>query len=124
MLNLMKNNGTDIIDIFNTRYAQSEVDTLISTSYNTTETANLLNQKANTPGKSFIQGSLGAYLFRCGEIKLTKGDDLNSLTLTQLSANRNIIDLRTEVSFADMYSKVKGFSYIGLSTTDNTYYIV
>ena len=66
-----------------------------------------------------MQGSLDAYLFRCGEIKIKNDDDLNSLTLTQLSANRNIIHLRTEESYADMCLTVKGFPYVILSTTNN-----
>ena len=39
--------------------------------------------------------------------------------MTQLSANRSTIDLRTEEPYADMYLKVKGFSYTGLPTTNN-----
>ena len=37
MLNLIYNNGTNMVDILNTRYTASEVDTLISTSYNSTD---------------------------------------------------------------------------------------
>ena len=66
-----------------------------------------------------IQGSLEANVFRCGEIKIINDDDLNSITLTQLSANRSIIDLRTEEPYADMYPNVKGLSYIRLSATNN-----
>ena len=66
-----------------------------------------------------LQGSLEANVFRCGEIKIVNDDDLNSLTLTQLSSNRSIIDLRTEEPYADMYLNVKRFSYIRLSTTNN-----
>ena len=50
MLNLINNNGTNIVDILNIRSTKSEVDTLISASYNKTETDNMLNQKVNTPG--------------------------------------------------------------------------
>ena len=96
MLRLVNNNGTSIVVILDIRYTQSEVDTLISTSHNTSETDNMSNQEVNTSGNSFIQGSLDAYLFRCGEINIKNDGDLNSLTLTQLSANRRIIDLMTE----------------------------
>ena len=77
----------------------------------------MLNQKVNTPGNSFIQDGLGAYIYldvkniyiyiyiyrereidRKIVIHLFKNDDdLNSLTLTQFLANRSIIDLTTEV---------------------------
>ena len=119
MLNPMNNNGTNMIDILNTRYTKSEVDTPISTSYNKTETDNMLNQKVNTSGDSVIQGIWDAYVFRCGEIKIKNDDDLNSLTLTQLAANESTIDLRTEKPFDNMYLTIKGASYIGLSTTNN-----
>ena len=119
MLSIINNNGTDIVDILNTRYTKTEVDTLISTSYNKAETGNLLNQKVNTSDNNVISGSLEANVFRCGEITTINGDDLNALTLTQLTANQSIIDLRTEESFANLYLKVKGFSYIGLPTTNN-----
>ena len=66
-----------------------------------------------------IQCSSEANLFRCGEIKVKNDDDLNSLTLTQLSANRSIIGLRTEESYADVYLKVKGFSHVRSSTANN-----
>ena len=46
-------------------------------------------------------------------------DDLNALTLTQLTANESIIDLRTGIAFGNMYFKVEGFSYIGLPTINN-----
>ena len=105
--------------MFNTRYTKTEVDTLISTSYNKTETGNLLNQKVNTSGNNVISCSLEANVFRCGEIININGDDLNALTLTQLTTNKSIIDLRTEETFANMLLNVKGFSYIGLSTTNN-----
>ena len=55
MLNLINSSGTNIVDVFNTRYTKSEVDTLISTSYNKTEPGNMLNQKVNTSGNSVIQ---------------------------------------------------------------------
>ena len=113
------NNGSNIIDILNTRNTKTEVDGLISTSCNKTETGNLLNQKTNTPGNSVIQGSLDANVYRCGEIKIISDGDLNALTLTHLTANEPIIDLRTEESFANVYLNVKGFPYIGLSTTNN-----
>ena len=58
-------------------------------------------------------------MFRCGEIRIINDGDLNALALTQLTANGSIIDLRTEGSVANMSWKVKGFSYIGLSTTNN-----
>ena len=119
VLSLINNSGTNTVDILNTRYTKSEVDTPISTSYNKTETGNRLNQKVNTSGDSVIHGSLDAYVFRCGEIKIQNDDDLHSLTLTQLAANENTIDLRTEESFANMYLKIKGTSYIGLPTTNN-----
>ena len=119
MLNCINNNGTNIVDILNTRYTKSEVDTLISTYYNNTETGNMLNQKVHTSGNSVIQSNLDAYLFRCGEIKVKSDDDLNSLTMTQLAAHESIIDLRTEESFASVYLKIKGTSYIGLSTTNS-----
>ena len=70
----------------------------------------MLDQKVNTSGNSFIKAVwMLTYLFRCGEIKIKSGDDLNSLTLTQLSATSSIIDLRTEVPFADMYLTLKDF---------------
>ena len=62
---------------------------------------------------------MDAYVFRCGEIKIERDGDLNSLTLTHLAANESINDLRTEESFASMYLKIEGTSYIGLSTTNN-----
>ena len=119
MLGIINNNGSNIVDIVNTRYTKTEVDGLKPTSYNKTETDNLLNQKVNTSGDSAIQGILDAYVFRCGEIKIKSDDDLNSLTLTRLMANESIIDLRTEETFANMYLNIKGISYIRLSTTDS-----
>ena len=79
----------------------------------------MLNQKVNTSGNSVISGSLEANVFRCGGINHISDDDLNALALTQSTANEPIIDLRTEESVATMYLKVKGLSYIGLSTTNN-----
>ena len=66
-----------------------------------------------------IEGSLDADLFRCGELKIQSDDDLNSLTLTQLTANASIIGLRTEESFTNAYLEIKGISYIRQSTIDN-----
>ena len=40
------NNGSNIVDILNTRYTKTEVDGRISTSYNKAETGNMLNQKS------------------------------------------------------------------------------
>ena len=57
MLSTNNNNGTNNIDILNTRYTKTEVDGLKSISYNKTEAGNLLNQKTNTSGNSVIQGS-------------------------------------------------------------------
>ena len=123
MLSTINNNGTNKVGILNIRYTKTEVDTLISTSCNKAETDNLLNQKANTSGNNVVPGSLEANVFRCGEIIITNDDDLNTLTLTQLTANQYIIDLRTVESSASMYLKAKGFSYIGFSTTNNiTFY--
>ena len=51
-----------------------------------TETGNLLNQKVNTSGNNLISISLEANVFRCGEIKTINDDDVNALTLTQLTA--------------------------------------
>ena len=79
----------------------------------------MLNQKVNISGNNVISCSLEANVVRCGEIKTINDDDLNALTLTQLTANESIIDLRTEESVDNMHLKVKGFSYIGLSTTNN-----
>ena len=79
----------------------------------------MLNQKVNTSGNNVISSSLEANVFRCGEITIISDDDLNALTLTQLTANESIIDLRTVESFANMYLNLKGVSYIGLSTTNN-----
>ena len=81
--------------MFNTRYTKTEVDTLISTSYNKTETGNMLNQKVNTSGNNVISGSLEANVFRCGEIRIINDDDLTALTLTQLRANEFITGIRT-----------------------------
>ena len=53
-----------------------------------------------------IQGSSEANVFRCGDIKIINDDDFNALTLTQLTANESIIDLRTEGPFANMYLQV------------------
>ena len=86
MLSIITNNGTHIVDILNTRYTNTEVDGLISTSNNKTETDNLLTQKVNTSGNNVMSGSLEANVFRCGEIKVISDDDLNALTLTQLTA--------------------------------------
>ena len=58
-------------------------------------------------------------MFRCGEIQVISDDDLNALTLTQLTATESIIDLRTDDSFANMYLKSVGGPYIGLSTISN-----
>ena len=55
----------------------------------------MLNQKVNTSGGT-IQGDLEAYVFRCGEIDIKNDDDLNCLSLIQLTENEYIIDLRTE----------------------------
>ena len=87
--------------------------------YNKTETGNVLNQKVNTSGNSSIPGGLDAYLFRCGEIRIKNDDDLNCLSMVQLTANESIMGLRTEGTFAKMYFKINGDSYIRLSTTDN-----
>ena len=91
---------------------------VLSISFNKAETDNLLNQKINTSGNNVMSGSLEANVFRCCE-KNISDDDLNAVTLTQLSANRSIIDVRTEGSYVDMYLDVKGFSYISLQTTSN-----
>ena len=69
MLRIINNNGTNIVDILNTLYTKTEVDTLLSTSYHKTKTGNLLNQKVNTSGDNVIPGSLEANVFRCGETK-------------------------------------------------------
>ena len=106
MLSTINNSGTNIVDISNTRYTKTEVDGLIPTSYNKAETVNLLNQKSNTSGNSVIQGSSEANVFRCGDIKIINDDDFNALTLTQLTANESIIDLRTEGPFANMHLQV------------------
>ena len=82
MLSIINNSGTNIVDILNTRYTKTEVDTLIPISYNKAETVNLLNQKANTSCKDVIPGSLEADVFRGGEIRVIKDDDLNALTNT------------------------------------------
>ena len=113
-------NGTNIVDVLNTRYTKPEVDIIISTYYNNAETDNMSNHKVNASGDSVIQCVLDAYAFRRGEVNIKNDDDLNSLTLTQLAANEYIIDLRTEESFANTYVKIKGTSYIGLSTTNNS----
>ena len=39
--------------------------------------------------------------------------------MIQLTANESILDLRTEETFANMYFKINGESYMRLSTTDN-----
>ena len=78
MLNLIHKNCTNIINIISTRYTKSEIDTLISTSDNKTDTGNMLNQKVNTSGDSVIQNILDAYVFRCGDIGIKGDDDLNS----------------------------------------------
>ena len=109
--------NTVATDCLTTNYTNS-VD-LTTVSYNKTETDNMLNQKVNTSGNSSIQGELEAYVFRCGEIKIKNDDDLNCLSMIQLTANESIIDLRTEETFANMYFKINGESYIRLSTTDN-----
>ena len=110
MLSTINNSGTNIVYIYiyilNTRYTKTEADGLISTFYNKAETGNLLNQKSNTSGNSVIQGSPEANVFRCGDIKIINDDDFNALTLTQLTANESIIDLRTEGPFANMYLQV------------------
>ena len=82
MLSTINNNGTNMVDILNTRYTKTEFDTLMATSCNKTETGNLLNQKVNTLGNDVISGSLEANVFRCGEMIIITGDDLNALTLT------------------------------------------
>ena len=119
VLSIINNNGTNIADMLNTRYTKTETDTLISTSYNKTTTGNRLTQKVNTSGNNVIPGSLEAKVFRCGEITFINDDDLNALTLTHLTANGSIIDLRTQESVANTYLKIKGLSYIGLPATNN-----
>ena len=104
-------------EYLNAKYTNS-VD-LTTIYYNKTETDNMLNQKVNTSGNSSIQGELDAYLFRYREIRIKNDDDLNCLSMIQLTANESIIDLRTEETFANMYFKINGESYIRLSTTDN-----
>ena len=84
-----------------------------------TKADNLLNQKVNTSGNNIIPCSSEANVFRCGEIRIINDDDLNALTLTQLTANGSVINLTTEESFANMYLEVECVSYIGLSTTHN-----
>ena len=54
MLSIINDNGTNMVNILDTRCTQTEVDTLISISYTETETGNLLNQKANAPGNNVI----------------------------------------------------------------------
>ena len=102
MFSSINNNCTNIVDILSTRIARTEVDTLVSASYNKAETGNLLNQKVNTSGNNVISCSLEANVFRCGETDIVNDDDLNALTLTQLTANGSIMDLRSEESFANM----------------------
>ena len=87
MLSTINNNGTNIVNILNTRYTKAGVYTLISASYNQTETDNMLNQKVNTSGNKVSPGSLEANVFRCGEITNINDDDLNTLALTQLTSN-------------------------------------
>ena len=53
-----------------------------------------------------IQGSSEANVFRCGDIKIISDDDFIAVTLTQLTANESIIDLRTEGPFTNMYLQV------------------
>ena len=105
MLSTINNNATNIVDISNTRYTKTEVDTLISTYHSKTEIDNLLIQKVNTSGNNVISCSLEANVFRYGEIRTINDDDLNALTLTQLTANEYIIELRTVESFANMCLK-------------------
>ena len=68
MLNIINHNGTTIVGSFNTRRTKPEVDTLISASYDQTETGNMLNQKVNTSVNRFIQDSLTVYSLRCGQL--------------------------------------------------------
>lgn len=68
-----------------------------------TETDNPLNHKANTSGNDVISSSWEANVFRCGEIKIINDDDLNALTLTQLTTNEPTIGLGTEEPFANIY---------------------
>ena len=119
MLSTINNNGSNIVAVLNTRYTKTEVDGLISTSHTKAETDSLLDQKVDTSGNSVFRGSLEDNAFRCGEIEIINDDGLNSLALTQFSANRSIIGLRTEESHADVYLNAKGFSYVRLSTTNN-----
>ena len=123
MLTIINSNGVNITNILSIRYTQSEVDTLISTFHNKAETGNMLNQKVNTPGNSFIQGILDAYVFRCGKTKTKHDDGLNSLTLTLQAASESTIDLRAEESFANMLLQTQGTSYIGLPTIKQYYYV-
>ena len=103
-------------EYINTKYTNT-VD-LTSIYYNKTETDNLLNQKVNTSGGG-IQGDLSAYVFRCGEIKINNDDDLNSLSMKQLTPHDSIFDLRTEESSAKMHFNIKGENFMSLSTADN-----
>ena len=82
MLSTIKNNGTHVINILNTRCTTKEVDTLMSTSYNKPKTGNLLHQKINTSGNDVILGSLKTNVCRCGEITFSNDDDLNALRNT------------------------------------------
>ena len=82
-------------EYLNTKYTNT-VD-LTTVYYNKTETDVMLNQKVNTSGGT-IQGDLDleAYVFRCGEIRINNDDDLNCLSMIQLTPNDSIFDLRTE----------------------------
>ena len=62
-----------------------------------------MNQKVNTSSNNVISISLEANVFRDGETTIINDDDLNALTLTQLTTNEPTIGLGTEEPFANIY---------------------
>ena len=79
----------------------------------------MLNQNVNTSGGTIqCDLDLEAYIFRCGEIRINNDDDLNCLSMIQLTPNDSIFDLRTEESSAKMHFNINGETYLRLSTTD------
>ena len=118
MLSIINNNCTNIVDILTTRYTKKQKLILLYRILIIQQKPIICYIRKSIHQVMMISCSLEAGIFRGGEIRIVSGDDLHALTLTQFTANGSIIDLRTEISFANMYLKVKGFFIHKLSTTN------
>ena len=116
MLHLINSNGTNTVDVLNTRYTNSEAYNIIYTFYIEVQTGNLLNVKVSISGNSAVQGDLSAWTFRFLDLKVKHNDDDNCLTLTQILPNQSYFNTRTTEAHAHMYFQLKGSSYMIMST--------